>query len=605
MIPLHTALAQVLLRPVPDCALTRRYFAMLDVHVDRLIADHAAAPEPIYRRGQGREGTAPLCNVAFAWYSPLSRHYRNPALLDFFRAGFSWFIDSIDEQGSMGRYGLNGEVWAHGWDVEGLIYGLHFTHQALPPELVRRALERFRCSAKRHAEQPRTPGAIGSYGNQRTVWTLGLYLYGQLLGEPTYLRLADQYFREDALDKVLDAGGQVIEQQGPCLHYSYTAFIYAWLNLVVSGDTTQSARIAKNLAWFRHRFTADYTPIAGPSTRRYLETLPDCFGDLLPAAEQLAASDPCCRDWLHAGIARRPVATPGAWPCSNGHGASILMWAILMCPGDTVATAEQRAAWDAPSVQVYDYTNLLKRFPMKYVLVSRRYQTHFNQRDYLPFAGVQTWAWGDEPPILHPTPLYPSTTQAWGIDTARQGTSHNWGLFGAGAVGIDGYLRHPKQPVELPLLVARYDWLWRLVVFTDRATVLYEWGDGGPRRTSWTLNRNAPAEPTLATGVVTFAGRTGRLYTTLPGLPARRRAPEDHEWAHGVEQLIYDSPGSRTGFAVADDSFRFLDGWRFADGDGIVEITLHPDWGTKPNPGNLAIDPWQFTHGSLARRVPQ
>jgi hypothetical protein len=604
MLPLETPLAQVLLRPIVDCAATRRYYAMLDVHLDRLIADGALGPEPIYRTGEGRAGTAPLCNAAFAWASPLSRYHHDARLLDFFRDGFTWFVDSIDEQGGMGRYGLNGEVWAHGWDVEGLIYGLYFTYQALPPELVQRALTRFRLSAKRHAEQPRTPGAIGSYGNQRTVWTLGLYLYGQLLGEPAYLRLADQYFRDDALDKVLDAGGQVIEQQGPCLHYSYTAFIYSWLNLVVTGDTGQQARIARNLAWFHQRFTADYTPIAGPSTRRYLETLPDCFGDLLPAAEQLAASDPSAREWVRAGLDRRPAPAPGAFPASNGHGASVLMWAILMCPGDAPATAAQRAAWDAPCTAVYDYTNLLKRFPLKYVLVRRRYQTHHNHRDYLPFSGIQTWAWGGEPPLIHPTPLYPSTTQGWGLDTARQGASHNWGLFGAGAVGVDGYVRQPKQPDELPLLVARYDWLWRLVVFTDRATVLFEWGEGGPRRTAWTLNRNAPAEPTLAPGVVTFAGRTGRLYTTLPGLPGRRRAPEDHEWARGVEQLVYDCPGGRVGFAFADETFRFLDRLRFADGDGVVEVVLHPDWGTRPNPGNLAIDPWQFTHGSVARRLP-
>jgi hypothetical protein len=148
--------------------------------------------------------------------------------------------------------------------------------------------------------------------------------------------------------------------------------------------------------------------------------------------------------------------------------------------------------------------------------VRRAYQTHFNITDFMPFSGVQTWAWGGEPPIIHPTPLYPSTTQAYGLDTARQGVSHNWGLYGAGAMAADGVRVLPRNEREIALLLARYDWLWRLAFFTGCSTVVLEFGRGGPRRALWTLNRVEPAEPQIAPGVVSFAGRRGRLYSSPP-----------------------------------------------------------------------------------------
>lgn len=53
------------------------------------------------------------------------------------------------------------------------------------------------------------------------------------------------------------------------MHYSSTAFIYAWLNLVVRGGTTEQDRVLTALHWFRERYTASLYPIAGPSMRKY------------------------------------------------------------------------------------------------------------------------------------------------------------------------------------------------------------------------------------------------------------------------------------------------------------------------------------------------
>jgi len=364
--------------------------------------------------------------------------------------------------------------------------------------------------------------------------------------------------------------------------------------------------------------------MAGTSTRVYVETLQHGAVDLLPAAEQLAEADPSLREFNDLA-ARRPEARHETGrhasdrflvspqldvPGVLGHGASPLMWALLVSPERADPPGRRRRLWAAPFEREYDRTTLLKRFPLKQVLVHRRYQTHFNFRDYLPFSGIQTWALGDEPPIIHPTPLAPSTTQGDRLDTARQGASHNWGLYGAGAVGIDGYFRPAQSADEVSLLVARYDWLWRVVFFTDLSTVMLEFGRGGPRRTLWTLNRLEPAAPSIAPGVVSFAGRRGCIHSTVAAPPTVVNLAGDHKWATGVRQLRYDCGEGPAAFALSDGSFRFLPGdvpaggkFRFSDAAGTYEAVLHEAFRLEDNPGNFNIDVWHMARDSVARRL--
>ena len=632
-------LAAVLRKPLQDNDYTRAYQQTLDAWVDGLktrwdlkrglIASrgialpHETTPgywsktnaqrrrlcspqaRKIYAASSGRSGTAPLCAAAFCWYSPLSRHHHDPELLQFFAAGFDYFVSSINAAGEMSSCGLNGEYWAHGWDIEGLIYGMIFCREALDKKLLAKALERFRLSARRHAAHPKIPALIGSIGNQRAVWILGLHLYGQILKDKSLIALADRWW-EDVLPCVLDESGQVIEQMGPCMHYSYTAFFYAWLNLVVRGDTSQLPRVARCLEWFRMRHTRSLYPIAGPSTRRYYESIhPAC--DLLAAASQVAGLDPALRRFVLSTLAVSQDPPPAELSGATGHGASPLMWAILMAPDEQKVS--RVISPEKPAIMRFVVTHFIKRSPMQYMLVHHDYQTHYNFTDFLPFSGVQTWALGDEPPIIHPTPLAPSTTQAYRVDTARQGASHNWGLYGAGAVGIDGYSHAPKTKAGLRFLVARYDWLWRLVFFTLRSTVILEFGKGGARQTLWTLNRLAPAKPQIEKALVRFQGRKGCLHSTLARPPVLKGLKEQDEWATGVRQLIYECKGGAAAFALSDDSFRFAAPppqdsrpWRFADARGKYEVVLDRRF-FQPNPGNFRVDPFQLAKGTTARMI--
>lgn len=552
----------------------------------------------LYSGNLSRYGSARLCQAAYCWFSPLSRYHHDPRLLQFFRRGLAFFVDSIDAHGRMGASRPDSTGWAHGWDIEGLIYGLILVGERLDPDELNHARLAFTCAASRQAALPSTPDVIGSYGNQRCVHALGLYLYGTYLNRPDWVDLSNRIWRE-ALPNVLDVTGQVIEQQGPCMHYSYTAFFYAWLNLAVRGDRSEDERVRHCLDWFRLRHTRSLYPLAGPSVRQYYETVPPVLGDLWPAAEQLGEGE--MLDFIDRAMAGREVKV-------GDHGASILMWAILMSGGGRPPPPVGSARIENTTLH-YKSMQLFKRNPLPYVLVRRRYQTHFNARDYLPFSGIQTWALDDEPPIIHPTPMYPSTTVAMGLDTARQGASHNWGLFGAGVIGVDAYLREPSAPGELSLLVARYDWLWRVVVFGELSTVILEFGDGGPRRTAWTLNRIEAANPGIWSASVTFAGRRACLHSSLAMEP-QLVTPADpgDPWAKGVRQLVYDCGATPAVFAFSDDSFR-LDGalqeplpsFQFSDAAGRFEVTLDPRFNA-PNPGHIRIDVYQLTHGSRARK---
>lgn len=577
----------------------------------------------IYGDNRGRGGTAYLCQAAFCWYSPLSRHHRDPQLKQFFENGLRFNLNAIRKDGQLGAFGLNGESWAHGWDIEGLIYGIVFLGDAIDPQLLADARRKLRACAECMMRYQRVPTVIGSFGNQRCVFTLGLHLYGQFLDEPRYIAESDRYWQEAMLN-VLDKSGQSIEQQGPCLHYSHTAFIYAWLNLVVRNDQSEQQRVLGCLNWFRDRLTMSQYPFAGPTTRSYTETLGQRVQDLCPAIEQVAHLDPTLLTFIDRALWRArhqtgpipadPAADPQTLHLGNPHAASTAMWSILMARPNVSPAGGADAGYANHVTRCFDTTQLLKRAPLKYVIVRRKYQTNFSFTDFMPFSGIQTWAYGNEPPIVHPTPLAPSTTQGDRLDTAKQGTSHNWAGYGAGALGIDGYIHDRNEngdDNDLLLVVARYDWLFRVVFFTDSSTVILELGNGGPRRTLWTLNRVEPAEPVVnfrEVNTVRFTGRVGTIHASLGTPPAIVTPDDQDEWATGVKQLRYDIPNGAAAFGLSNGTLRFqpaaagaiLDGnvFRFADDSGSYEATLEQGLLTKPNPGNFRIDTFQLAKGT-------
>lgn len=643
----------VLTRSIPDTARNRAMQEMLDRHIDARLPDwdvarglygarHVSLPHEtvpgfwslpiaqrkslcspeasnVYAANHGRAGTSHLFVAAFCHHCSFSRHHRKPELAQIVLNAMRHFADSVTDDGCLGAALTSGEPWSEGWDIEGIVYSCVWMNSVMPAELRERLRDRLSRCAARLATLPEKPSVIGSYGNQRLVYALGLELYGQFLGD-ALLREKARAVLADALPKVLDVSGQVIEQMGPCMHYSYTSFFYAWLNQVVSNSMTSGAAdVLRTLRWFVDRHTRDLTPFAGPSTRKHYEVMPSVVIDLLPAAVQLASVESEITTWV-VRAAKRAVEMefPQHQPDEitqfragvTGHGGSPLVWAMLMSASESQVPHEvTRESRRAHGVSLYDSCSLLKRSPLRYLLVHRRYQTHYNFTDFLPFSGIQTWAWGDEPALIHPTPMCPSTTRAMGIDTARQGVSHNWGLFGAGAVGIDGYTVLPREQDDPAWLVARYDQIFRLVIFTPASTVQIEFGNVGPRTTRWTLNRQSPAEPIMQRSIVRFSGRESCLHTSAPRFPVLRHAAEADPWATGVRWLEYECGCEPVLFAFSGEPFELLapvrinEAVRFRDASGRYTIQWDERF-VQDNPGCLRVDTFALAHGTRVVREP-
>lgn len=598
---------------------------------------HAAVTSPqaksIYARNSGREGTATLAAAAFCWAQPASIHHQDPQLLRYVLNGIRFHTRSIRQDGGMGNAGLNGMVWAHGWDVEGIIYALTLCREGLGDKEIAIAKTHLTRSANFLASLPqKVKGGIGTVGNQRCVWLLGMHLYAELLDRPELSAIAEPYW-QDVLPRILDDTGLVIEQHGPCTHYSITGFVYAWINVLLRGGDQHNERLLKCMQWFKERYTDSSYPFPGPSTRKYIERPAYTLVDLWPAAEHMASLDPSLREFVDRIASRCAELT-----CPPGHAAhqdhhllagshlsSVLMWAAIMAdkaPAETAPvvsarvpakSSEKTSPADAAQkvervTSMYMRSTQHGRMPLPYVYIRRNYQTVFSYADFLPFAGLQTWAWGSEPPIIHPTPMYPSTTTAMGIDTARSGASHNWGLFGAGAMALDVQEHTPDAANELWVFLARYHTMWRVLCLSDDAAVLIEIGDESPRTNRWTLNRVEPAAPIIESGRVRFEGRTGCLHTTLKALPTLETSAVDDEWAKNVQQLVYESGVGVSAFAFGTEAFRFQPYVEdkhtlgFSDGSGSYQIKLDPRL-FGPNHGHLRLDPYQLTRGINVSRV--
>jgi len=560
------------------------YWELSETDRTRVTSAEAAA---VYSAMAGRDGTATLGVAAFCYYSHLSQHHGDPKVLQFFQNGLATFTGSIRHDGVMASCGLNGKTWAHGWDVEGLLYGLAWCGNDLDPAIKTRAL----IALRRSADWFRDLGVAGDYGNQACVQTLALYLYGCVLEDQQLLRIADRYWT-DIVDKVLDPAGQVIEQLGPCMHYSYTAFAYAWLNVFWRNQIDLVERMELVLLWFRNRHTRSMCPLAGGSSRKYNETLSAHIVDILAACEWVADRNPMLQKFADGILDRfREQRELHA----AGHGCSPLLTATLTARDTIEPTAVHVRNWNAPFEGEYRRLRIMGRpgqtnySPVRYALVRHRYQTQVMCVDFLPFSGLQTWAFEDEPPIIHPTLECPSTTRALGLDTARQGVSQNWAeLADKGQANMpDHLLRYATTADETSFMLMRYSWLWRLIVFTECSTVMLECGWEQPRETLWTLNRVGPVTPLVAPNMVSFEERKGTMHTTVDTVPETHPGTR-FGGAHDVTVLRYECGTGFSVFAFSDDSFRFCSRpdetgtFAFQDRDGQYVVTPAPDLPTNP-----------------------
>ncbi len=279
-------------------------------------------------------------------------------------------------------------------------------------------------------------------------------------------------------------------------------------------------------------------------------------------AEYLAPRQPMAQEWVDQW---REHQRGGI-----SHTCSTLIWAILLCrEGNIEANEEHRQLWDEPVERFYSGV-YFGRGPIQYALFRHNYQTSITFSGYLPLKGMQTWAWGDEPPVIHPTLHVRSAVRAMGVDSAEFTVSHEHPDQGPGAMAPQTVWRpHDSQHREHEdgptFVVWRQGNLRSVAVFTPSSTVLIYSGPTGPRSIQWALNAWEPAEPVFGDdGAVRFDGRTPVIHSNLAA--PTLRTERDPDVNREVSLLVYADEGEPVAFAFSNGSFQFIEDNLAADG---------------------------------------
>ena len=567
-------LKRILCRPVKDTPRTREYQQYIDDAAERIldqfdperglagtkgIAQLPDEANPDYinlsheeraaltddeaaqalRASTSRGTTAGLGVLAWCYRSPLSRFHKDPRCLDMVTKGIESFMRRQRADGVWVLGLVEDGGFGMGWTVEGMIFAIAWLCDDLDADFHERALDMFRRAVGSFKED----AGFHPVCNQHAVWCFNMMLFGLVLDEEEHLAAAQRQW--EVCQYVFGRDGQVIEQGGPCANYSRTTFIYAFLYIVLAETHDHDAQIKEACKWFRRMHTRSMHPFEGMSSRSS-HFLTHSMMDVVAALERFAPEEPIFTQFIDDFIAQE-MRDHGR-PSGMGHGASPLIWAMMEHEGVTPPSEADVATWREPFDRMY-WT-----WDIQYLLVHRRCQTAVTFRGRSALMGLQTWAWENEPPILHASDDTASATIALGIDTASFGVSHNTPHHGAGLktedvtyipgdwselnlqyepVGIDrgiamapieryfrwtqthhhpGGFRRYMTPGDPTMVVTRWAKLWSFYIFTPASTLVLQNGDVGARTTRWAFNPVCVPTPKVVDDGVAFEGRKGRLF---------------------------------------------------------------------------------------------
>lgn len=497
---------------------------------------HRLAGDPgcYWYYGQGRGSAALLGQMAFCYRNPLSRYHRSERFLNGLRQGFRAYREHQLPSGEFAfcpvRYATIWGTHEMAWRLEPLLYASWWMGGDLPEE------ERAAAEAMlRKGAEFLLPTLCDDPNNRGCVWSAIIQLCGLWLGDERFLDAARRVWNV-CKPNVLTPSGQVTEQGGPDANYSYTAFSYVFLYRLYSGDESLDDPVVRALQWFTLTHTRSGYPFEGTSTRKRI-VLDRPRADLLPALILYSRREPYFRV-LAAEILegyRRSGRKVG------GHMVSPLIWMMLLGPEGQETGPAAEPEWHRESF-LECRTELTR-----YWLIRRHYQTSVTMRSLQPMKGLQTWAFGDEPPIVHPGMGVYSGTRAWGLNTASMNVSTR-----PMAANFYDYLR---GSTPAPWLSVRQENLWTHHLFTPDTTLVILDGETGQRITSWTVTRVGGSDPQVLPGVVEFPPRRGRLYYVGVGRPPSLKESSEA----GVLLLEFTSDQVVTVFAFSNESFRIIE----------------------------------------------
>lgn len=471
---------------LPDCRRIRRYLngvAQRDLPLD--LTD--PGPDPKFEQDAydiSRAGCGLLGRKTFEYVTPQAKKYMNPDRRAEVMAGLRTFADKQDRQGRFiwgnGSYYGKG-THEHVWRLEPLIWSrlwLEYDLNRNEKQWIDRMIQR---AAPYLLKMPRIDNS-----NQGIVWCYGCWLAGLYLGNRKYIDTAEQH-ADGILEKIVDEQGQVIEASaryyrggGPCSNYTYTGWTYIMMYRLISGRTRWDERLLKAMRWLAMIHARNGLPMAvGPSVRRSKTRV--AISDTLHGFEFFGDREPFFQTVVDRFL-------PEALDNRQGHCLSPFIWA---------AKAHRPAKRKASIPKWYgNFEQHYETPPSQYFVVSHRYQTAVTLRGLFPYKGLQTFACGNEPPIIHPAMDLASTVQCGRIDIASENIH-------AGPAGWEvHHRRRTKGDADQSLcrmtsLTTRRGDIWECYVFTN-SSVIYVVGGGRAKRVGrWVLNHVHPSVSNL------------------------------------------------------------------------------------------------------------
>jgi hypothetical protein len=499
----------------------------------------------------GRLYATMIGQLAFAYHTPGTRWHRDRRLLELVRAGFRGFQQHQNEEGrfvwpKQGTYEFQAQE--HVWRLEPLLCAYIWTRDDLEPG-DREAWEpMLRRGAEYLLKRPLT-----EQNNRGLVWCLGAQLCGLYFEDPRLLELVNQHAPRITAG-VVSPAGELAETQGgggPDSNYSYVSLPYLHAFRVLSGRDELDEPLLRAVRWVVRYCTLDGTLLApGASTR-----IPRNRGDVemaLPSLEEYSTGDP-----FLAEVAKRYLAAISAGSFGRaGLTVHPYVWALLRNQG--VAAVPDPPRWYSEHTGHYSWRRL------EYVLIGRPgYRAGLSARSDHEVRGLQTFALGDEPPLLAAGANLRMQSGTL-VASAAEEEERRVYVRNADEVLID------PSSAPLTLIVTRHGHRWICYALTPRSLVVFYGGGAGSLVSRWEMD--GVPEPAVDTGRrrVSSPQRRGQLFYLNGDAVLQTYG--------GVPQLEVTAGGPNA-FGFSDESFAFgkVDGGRltFSDSTGRYVLDLN------------------------------
>lgn len=507
-----------------------------------------------------RSQTNIIGRLAFAWQTEGLSFYLDEVVGDMLRQAFVAVADHITPEGQFVWPNDKDMYWAgsheHAWRLEPLLMG-YIWAEALFSDDERAHID----AALRRAADWLINNPCIQHNNRGVVWCAIVALCALFYDDPTMQEAATPYVDAILQGVILDDGeiGEHTEQYaggGPCTNYTYTGLGYVYLYRLFSGDVRLDDLLLKGARWLSiYNSISGYPLVAGASVR--VAKPHPALVDGLPFLEWASHHDS-----FFARVVDRHLDNMDSLGSGVGtHIITPIIWAMLARGGEGGAMP----AWYQNWMEMYERPNV------SYVLVGRGYQSGVTLRGRLgPYRdipeegihlrGVQTFAFGEEVPILFHGRNIISTTRVGDIDTCVSDATDV-------VVSNQG---------DLYIVCASYGALQAWYVFSPVSTVVFYRSHVDKIRSFWSLLEPRAENIALDSNgrVVAFVGRKGRVY--FQDGNAELYEHEEEKEKRWMLDVIADT--SISAFAFSDASFSFgqkrVDLLTFSDASGSFEVDL-------------------------------